>query len=124
MHDDQFGRLRRSLGDRKQRTHTQRFHLFAFENLALEAVIAGHLLRRLRQIAGGADVARQIAQRSGQRDAGGDAQSLGQRFGRRQFAALLDDQRQLAQRDARRVLFAFELLETIEAFLARRLPPV
>ena len=75
-------------------------------------------LRRFSKVGRSAHVARQVAQRPGQRHARGDGQSLVERvFAGRQLAAPFDGESQLAQRRDHVILRTFESFETVECFL-------
>ena len=93
-------------------------HLVTFENLALQLVFRSHLLCRFSKKGGGAHITRQIAEILCQGHALGNGLPWVQGFlGGSQFIAAINDKGEFAQGPAHLVLFALELIETIDGFL-------
>ena len=80
LQHNEFRRIGRAQRYRQQRAHAQRLHLIAIQHFAAGFVeLAGEDLRLFGEVGRIADVGRQVAQFSGEGDAGGDGFALAQR---------------------------------------------
>ncbi len=111
---DELRRLARALRDREQRAHPELFHVAPLEHFDAELLLAGELLRLLREIGRGADVAGQVAEILGERDAGRDRAALGGAALRGRFRRLPRDPEHDRLERARRRLLALHRVEAVE----------